>query len=185
MARERALAEVAGRLARVGRAARRGGLAIQAVKIADGIEDRRVRARALAEVAADAGQAGQAMSLADRVISTATGMRDPQLRRRALAEVAVRLAKGGLADQAISTAIGIEDLGVRARTSAKVAVRLSQSGQINVCFCRLAGGPGGCLVARIVSCSARQGADLTQSRAAALARLVSRVSGMVFNGCWL
>lgn len=68
--------------------------------------------------------------------------------------------------------------------AASMNIHTSQSGTENARARRMAGGLGGCFVARMVDALRAGGLSWPRPRAAR-ARLVSQVSGMVFNGCWL
>ena len=124
--RVRALAGVAGALARAGETERARRVAENAVNTAERIKGPWARARALAEAAGALARAG----LTDEALTVAERIEDPEERARALAEAADALAQAGAIDEAREIVTMIDESSSRSRAQSaviKALVRKSSS----------------------------------------------------------
>jgi tetratricopeptide (TPR) repeat protein len=103
----------------------------QALKVAEGIEDARERAWALAAIAEGMAKAG----MFDQALKVAEGIEDAWERAEALREIAEGMAKAGMIDwakevfdQALKVAEGIEGAWERAKTLGEIAGGMAKAG---------------------------------------------------------
>ena len=132
--RARALAEVAGALARAGDAEGAWRIAEDAVSTVEGIRWPEERARALSGVAgalARVGDTGRVRRIAEDAVSTAERIRWPEERARALAEVADALTRASAIDEALKIITMIDEPNFRSRAQPAIIKALVGKGSFN------------------------------------------------------
>jgi hypothetical protein len=107
------------------------GLFDQALKVAEGIEWARERARALGAIAVGMAKEG----MFDQALKVAEGIEEADVRAGALRWIAEGMTKAGMTDwakevfeQALKVAEGIEEADVRAGVLREIAVRMAEAG---------------------------------------------------------
>ena len=132
--RARALAGVAGALARAGDAEGARRVAEGAVSTAERIRRPERRARALAEAAgalARAGDTERARRVAEDAVNTAERVEDPWARAEALSGVAGALARAGDTDEAFKIVTMIDESSSRSRAQSAIIKALVRKGSSN------------------------------------------------------
>ena len=132
--RARALAGVAGALARAGDAEGARRVAEGAVSTAERIKWPERRARALAEAAgalARAGDTERARRVAEDAVNTAERVEDPWARAEALSGVAGALARAGDTDEAFKIVTMIDESSSRSRAQSAIIKALVRKGSSN------------------------------------------------------